>query len=148
MANTELFSMICRKVSEERRNIYHGKGDGKMSNQMMDIQSVTAKMKADSSKMAALSLETRNSILKNVKEALLNNKEAIFEANKMDMDAADENGVTEAVKKRLKFDEHKLMDVTQGMEELIKLADPHKQNIIICFLTSFMIISFDVFHCF
>ena len=119
-----------------------------MSNQMMDIQSVTAKMKADSSKMAALSLETRNSILKNVKEALLNNKEAIFEANKMDMDAADENGVTEAVKKRLKFDEHKLMDVTQGMEELIKLADPHKQNIIICFLTSFMIISFDVFHCF
>ena len=95
-----------------------------MSNQMMDIQSVTAKMKADSSKMAALSLETRNSILKNVKEALLNNKEAIFEANKMDMDAADENGVTEAVKKRLKFDEHKLMDVTQGMEELIKLADP------------------------
>lgn len=90
----------------------------------MDIQAVTAKMKADSSKMAALSLEVRNNILKNVKEALLHKKEEIFAANKMDMDAADENGVTEAVKKRLKFDEHKLMDVTQGIEELIKLEDP------------------------
>lgn len=90
----------------------------------MDIQAVTAKMKADSSKMAALSLETRNHILKNVKEALLENQEEIFKANKMDMDAADENGVTEAVKKRLKFDEHKLSDVAQGIEELIKLDDP------------------------
>ena len=46
-----------------------------------DIQKVTAQMKADSYKMAALSLEARNNILKNVKEALLKNKEAIFEAN-------------------------------------------------------------------
>ena len=95
-----------------------------MNNQVMDIQAVTAKMKADSSKMAALSLEVRNNILKNLKEALLKNRTAILEANKMDMEAADENGVTEAVKKRLKFDEHKLMDVTQGIEELIKLNDP------------------------
>lgn len=93
-------------------------------NQAMDIQSITAQMKADSYKMAALSLEMRNNILKNVKEALLNNKEEIFKANRMDMDAADENGVTEAVKKRLKFDEHKLSDVTQGIEELMKLEDP------------------------
>ena len=89
-----------------------------------DIQKVTEQMKADSYKMAALSLENRNNILKNVKEALLKNKEAIFEANKMDMDAAQENNITAAVKKRLKFDEHKLTDVTQGIEELIKLEDP------------------------
>ena len=95
-----------------------------MSNQTMEIQLVTAGMKADSSKMAALSLEARNTILKNVKEALIKNQEAIFQANKMDMDAAKENGVTEAVKKRLKFDEHKLKDVTCGIEELIKLDDP------------------------
>ena len=30
----------------------------------------------------------------------------------------------EAVKKRLKFDEHKLMDVVNGISELIKLPDP------------------------
>ncbi|MBR5597366.1 MAG: glutamate-5-semialdehyde dehydrogenase [Lachnospiraceae bacterium] len=90
----------------------------------MDIQTVTAKMKADSYKMAALSIETRNSILKNVKEALVNNKEEIFRANQMDLVAAEENGITAAVKKRLKFDESKLKDVTQGIEELIKLEDP------------------------
>ena len=93
-------------------------------NQNLDIKAITVKMKQDSSKMAVLSLETRNTILKNVKEALLENQQAIFEANKMDMDAADENGVTEAVKKRLKFDANKLSDVTQGIEELIKLNDP------------------------
>ena len=36
-----------------------------------DIQKVTAQMKADSYKMAALSLDARNNILKNVKEALI-----------------------------------------------------------------------------
>ena len=89
------------------------------ANQGMEIQKVTAKMKADSYKMAALSLDIRNGILKNVKEALIKNQEEIFKANKMDMDAAEINGISDAVKKRLKFDEHKLNDVTKGIEELI-----------------------------
>ena len=92
--------------------------------QGMEIQKVTAKMKADSYKMAALSLDVRNGILKNVKEALLKNQEEIFKANKMDMDAAEVNGISAAVKKRLKFDEHKLDDVTKGIEELVNLEDP------------------------
>lgn len=92
--------------------------------QPADIQAVTKQMKADSYKMSALSLETRNHILHKVKEALLQNQEDVFQANKKDMEAAKDNGVTEAVKKRLKFDEQKLRDVTQGIEELIKLEDP------------------------
>lgn len=94
------------------------------TNQGMEIQKVTAKMKADSYKMAALSLEVRNNILKKVKEALMQNREEIFSANKRDMDAAEMNGISEAVKKRLKFDEHKLDDVTKGIEELVNLEDP------------------------
>ena len=94
------------------------------TNQGMEIQKVTAKMKADSYKMAALSLEVRNNILKKVKEALMQNREEIFSANKRDMDAAEVNGISEAVKKRLKFDEHKLDDVTKGIEELVNLEDP------------------------
>ena len=90
----------------------------------MEIQEVTAKMKADSYKMAALSLDVRNGILKNVKEALIKNQEEIFRANKMDMDAAESNGISAAVKKRLKFDEHKLDDVTKGIDELVNLEDP------------------------
>ena len=90
----------------------------------IEIQEVTARMKADSYKMAALSLDVRNGILKNVKEALIKNQEEIFRANKMDMDAAESNGISAAVKKRLKFDEHKLDDVTKGIDELVNLEDP------------------------
>ena len=97
---------------------------GKIMEKVMDIKSVTAQMKTDSYQMAALPLEVRNTILKNVKNALLERKNEIFEANKQDMDAAAENGISEAVKKRLKFDEHKLQDVTQGIEDLINLEDP------------------------
>ncbi len=89
-----------------------------------DIQIITARMKADSCKMAVLSLETRNKILENIKTALWENKETILNANKMDMEAAEENQITEAVKKRLKFDEKKLKDVICGIKELEKLPDP------------------------
>lgn len=90
----------------------------------MNMQEATRKMKADSYKMSGLSLEVRNNILANVKEALIDSSEKIFAANKKDLEAADENGIAQSVKKRLKFDEHKLSDVTKGIDELIKLPDP------------------------
>ncbi|MDO4467450.1 MAG: glutamate-5-semialdehyde dehydrogenase [Bacillota bacterium] len=93
----------------------------------MNMLEATKKMKADSYKMAALSLDVRNTILKNVKEALILNQEAIFEANKKDMLAAEENGIAESVKKRLKFNEAKLKDVTDGIDQLISLNDPINQ---------------------
>ena len=90
----------------------------------LNIKEAAAKMKQDSSKMAALSVEVRNNALKAIKEALLANKEQIFAANKEDINAAEEAGISEAVKKRLKFDEHKLEDVAAGLDGLISLADP------------------------
>lgn len=90
----------------------------------LNIKEAAAKMKQDSSKMAALSVEVRNNALKAIKEALLANKEQIFSANKEDINAAEEAGISEAVKKRLKFDEHKLEDVAAGIDGLISLADP------------------------
>ena len=85
---------------------------------------VAKNMKKDAPILAASSIETRNAALKLVAESLLQNQKLIFEANKKDMDEASENGVAEAVKKRLKFDEGKLADVTNGIEQLISLPDP------------------------
>lgn len=85
---------------------------------------VAKNMKKDAPILAASSIETRNVALKLVAESLLQNQKLIFEANKKDMDEASENGVAEAVKKRLKFDEGKLADVTNGIEQLISLPDP------------------------
>jgi len=84
----------------------------------------TRKMKADSYKMAALDIETRNRILSAVREALLKNSAAVFAANKLDLENSEKNGIAESVKKRLKFDQHKLDDVCSGIEQLVKLPDP------------------------
>ena len=93
-------------------------------NQQLSMAEATRRMKEDSYKMADLSLAVRNTILRNVKESLLTHKEEIFEANRADMEAADENGIAESVRKRLKFDDHKLRDVTAGIDQLIGLPDP------------------------
>ena len=90
----------------------------------MNMKEATKKMKQDSPKLAGLSEAQRNLALEKVKEALLLNREAIFLENKKDMEAAEKMGIAPAVKKRLKFDEHKLMDVVNGISELIKLPDP------------------------
>lgn len=90
----------------------------------LNIRESAAKMKQDSSKMAALPIEVRNAALKAAQEALKANKDKVFAANKEDMDAADANGISDAVKKRLKFDEHKLEDVLAGIDGLISLPDP------------------------
>ena len=90
----------------------------------MNMKEATKRMKQDSSKMAALSGEQRNKALEAVRAALLEKKEEIFLANEEDMKTAEEAGIAPAVMKRLKFDEHKLEDVTAGIQELIKLPDP------------------------
>ena len=91
---------------------------------MSSMREIAAKMKMAAPALAVSSNEQRNSALKAVKEALLLNKEAIFEANHKDMDAAKENNITPAVMKRLKFDEGKLADVCGGIDQLITLEDP------------------------
>lgn len=94
---------------------------------MNDMIAITRKMKTDSYRMAALGIDTRNQILKAIREALLARKQEIFAANQKDLTNAKELNVADAVVKRLKFDEHKLQDVTEGIEQLIGLGDPINQ---------------------
>ncbi|MGI5932451.1 MAG: glutamate-5-semialdehyde dehydrogenase [Eubacterium sp.] len=91
---------------------------------MSKIKDTAAQMKLDSPIMAATSAQLRNEALQAVREALTAHKEEIFSANRLDMQAAEETGVAPAIIKRLKFDEHKLADVIQGITDLIGLPDP------------------------
>lgn len=91
---------------------------------MSSMRDIAAKMKMAAPQLAVSSNEQRNNALKAVKEALLLNKEAIFEANHKDMEAAKENNIAPAVMKRLKFDEGKLADVCGGIDQLVTLEDP------------------------
>ena len=90
----------------------------------MGIKEDTAKMKTAAPKLAATGAEQRNEALSNIAAALEANKEAIFEANKKDMAYAKENGISESVAKRLKYDEAKLKDSVNGLLQLISLPDP------------------------
>ena len=90
----------------------------------MSIKDDARKMKTVAPYMAASDIATRNAALKKIKESLISNSEAIFKANAVDMENAEKSGVAPAVIKRLKFDEHKLNDVSAGLDMLVSLDDP------------------------
>ena len=90
----------------------------------MGIKEEVLKMKAISPRMASSTAAERNGALEQVKGMLLAKKAEIFAANKKDLDYAKENGISEAIIKRLKFDDGKLEDVIKGIDMLIGLTDP------------------------
>ncbi|MGN0165391.1 MAG: glutamate-5-semialdehyde dehydrogenase [Lachnospiraceae bacterium] len=90
----------------------------------MSIKEEVAKMKKDAPKLAATTLQERNNALEKIAESLLANKESIFEANRLDIQAAEEAAIAPAVMKRLKFTEAKLDDCVKGIKQLISLPDP------------------------
>ena len=90
----------------------------------MDIRSEARQMKLQAPILAATSVEERNKALAAIAVALEEHKKEIFAANQEDLAAADQNLVSSAVKKRLKFNEDKLKDVIAGIHQLISLEDP------------------------
>lgn len=90
----------------------------------MVVRDEVQKMKLVAPLVAAMSNETRCKALEIVAERLVEKKDEIFAENKKDLDAAAENGVADAIVKRLKFNEDKLRDVVAGIKQLTELADP------------------------
>lgn len=74
--------------------------------------------------LAALSIETRNAALIAAANALKAQKEEIFAANRADIEAAQSQGLSAPLLKRLAFDAQKLSDVTAGLYSLAELPDP------------------------
>ncbi len=90
----------------------------------MDYRKIAADVKADSFRLASLSEEARNGALKAIADALAANSKAIFAANAEDLANAEKAGIPAPIYNRLKFDAHKLDDVTEGIRDLINLPDP------------------------
>ena len=90
----------------------------------MEIKEEVRKVKLSAPLLAGMSEEKRNHALQAVAEALISAKEEIFAANAQDMEQAEKDGIAAPVLKRLKFDEGKLHDVTEGIRDLIRLKDP------------------------
>lgn len=90
----------------------------------MNIKEEARRMKLAAPALAASTNEARNAALEQIAFALEAHREEIFAANAQDLAAADENGVTGATRKRLKFDDGKLRDCISGLRQLETLADP------------------------
>lgn len=90
----------------------------------MEIKAEAVKMKMSAPVLASSSIEQRNRALELIAAALKENRDSIFEANRKDLEFAEDNGIAQAVKKRLKYDEGKLKDSITGLLELKELKDP------------------------
>ena len=91
---------------------------------MINYAQIAKEAKKDSFKLATLSEEIRNNALRAISNALISNKEAIFEANKKDLQQAKKDNVPAPILARLKFNEEKLDVCVQGINDLIELKDP------------------------
>lgn len=93
----------------------------------MKVKERAYSMKLSAPEMAASDVSLRNKALSSIAQALIENQDAIFAANARDLDRATKNHVSDAILKRLKFNESKLNDCIAGIKQLIALPDPiHK----------------------
>lgn len=90
----------------------------------MDYVKQAQLAKKDSAWLSALDTKARNSALMKIAEALESSKDAIFKANKEDLDNAVKAKIPAPILARLKFDESKLSSCVQGIRDLIGLEDP------------------------
>lgn len=90
----------------------------------MDYVKQAQLAKKDSAWLSALDTKARNNALMKIAEALESSKEAIFKANKEDLDNAVKAEIPAPILARLKFDESKLISCVQGIRDLIGLEDP------------------------
>lgn len=74
--------------------------------------------------LQALGADTRTAALRAIKEALLERRREIFDANGADLARAQEDGVAAPLVKRLAFNDGKLATVAAGLDALIDLEDP------------------------
>ncbi|GHU52055.1 gamma-glutamyl phosphate reductase [Clostridia bacterium] len=68
----------------------------------------------------------KNSALEAIKYALLDSKniEQILTANKLDLDNAEQNGISEVMQDRLRLTEDRIKNISKAVEEVIALPDP------------------------
>ncbi len=82
------------------------------------------KAKAAEPIIAQAGTRKKNEALAAISKALIENTALIIAENAKDLKAADENGMSEAKKDRLKLDENRIAGIAKGVDEIIALGDP------------------------
>ena len=87
-------------------------------------ETLGAKAKASEKAMRCASTEQKNKALAAIEAALTENTDKILAANKLDMEAAEKNGMSAALQDRLKLTPDRINGIAAGVADVIKLDDP------------------------
>ena len=91
---------------------------------MANLEDMVRELKLGAAKLSITSDATRKKALNAISEALLENREAIKEANGLDLENARKSGISDAILHRLQFTDDKINAAVKGLKELIELPDP------------------------
>ena len=101
----------------------------------MDFIQIAKNAKNASLKIADLSTEIKNKALLKIAEKIESAKDGIFEANKVDLEAArvlvEEGKLSKSTFNRLAFNENKMRDMIAGIKDVAKLDDPINKKLLV-----------------
>lgn len=101
----------------------------------MNFIQIAKDAKEASLKIADISTELKNKALNKIADEIELHKEEIFEANKIDLEAAEslvESGeLTKSTFNRLKLDGNKMRDMVQGIRDIASLEDPVNKKLLV-----------------
>jgi len=95
-----------------------------MKSAVKELEEKGGAAKAASRKLAFLSTEVKNKALLNIAEALIDRKDKILAANKIDYDEAKASGMSEAMLDRLMLSPARLEGIAQDTRTVAALPDP------------------------
>ena len=91
---------------------------------MSNLINIGLNAKEASYELGILSTIEKDKALLLMAEELINHKEYILKANKIDLDKAKEKGISEALLDRLALSDERIEDMANGLREIVKLQDP------------------------
>ena len=102
-----------------------------MNNESIEslIVEIAKQARAASLELATLKTEQKNAFLEHLANALIASTESILEANKKDLAAAEENGLSAPMIERLTFDPIKIEKMAEGVRQVAALPDPVGEEI-------------------
>ena len=95
-----------------------------MESAIKELEEKARAAKAASKKLAFLSTETKNKALLNIAEALIDKKDEVLAANKIDYEEAKASGMSEAMLDRLMLSPSRLESIAQDTKTVAALPDP------------------------
>ncbi|MBQ5417834.1 MAG: glutamate-5-semialdehyde dehydrogenase, partial [Oscillospiraceae bacterium] len=91
---------------------------------MTYVEELGAKAKKAAKFLAVADTSLKNSAISAMAEALRDNADDIISANRLDLEKADENGISKVMQDRLRLDKKRIDGIADGLEALVRLDDP------------------------